>query len=271
MWFNVKADLTYDFKEPAETMLLLEAARTPDQAIHSEILTITPTVDIARLDDSATGERRAVFLANGRHRIVYEATVEVLTRNAGLKGAPAVSVRDLPTEAARYLMGSRYCPSDRFERFVDQEFGDLVGGDKVQAILDWIGAHFDYEAGISSVTTTAVDTFVDRAGVCRDFAHLTIALCRAADIPARAVSAYAWKLKPADLHAVAEVYVGGRWRLVDATCKALIDGMVRVATGQDAADIAFMTIFGKAQLVSQAFSIRRVRPPENAVAGTNSR
>ena len=271
MWFNVKADLTYDFKLPAETMLLLEAARTPDQAIHSEILAITPKVEIARLDDSATGERRAVFLAKGRHRIVYEATVEVLARDAGIRGAPAVSVRDLPAEAARYLMGSRYCQSDRFERFVEQEFGGLVGGDKVQAILDWIGAHFDYEAGISSATTTAVDTFVDRAGVCRDFAHLTIALCRAADIPARAVSVYAWKLKPADLHAVAEVYVGGRWRLVDATRKAPIDGMVRVATGQDAADIAFMTIFGKAQLASQAFSIRRVKAPENAVAETNSR
>jgi transglutaminase-like putative cysteine protease len=261
MWFNVKADLTYDFQSAAETMLLLEAARTPDQAIHSETLTITPKVEIARLDDSVTGERRAVFLAEGRHRIVYDAVVEVLGREADLKDAPAVSVRDLPTEAARYLMGSRYCPSDRFERFVDRQFGNLSGGDKVQAILDWIGANFDYEIGVSSGATTAIDTFVDRAGVCRDYAHLTIALCRAADIPARAVSVYAWKLKPADLHAVAEVYVGGRWRMVDATRMAPIDGMVRVATGQDAADIAFMTIFGKAQLAAQAFSIRRVRPP----------
>lgn len=261
MWFNVKADLTYDFAGPAETMLLLEAARTPDQAVHSESLVITPEVPIARLDDSVTGERRAVFLAEGRCRIVYDAVVEVLARDANLRGAAAVSVRDLPAETVRYLMGSRYCPSDRFERFVDRQFGGLQGGDKVQAILDWIGAHFDYEIGVSDALTTAMDTFVDRAGVCRDFAHLTIALCRAADIPARAVSAYAWKLRPADLHAVAEVYVGGRWRLVDATCKAPIDGLVRVATGRDAADIAFMTIFGKAELAAQAFSIRRVRPP----------
>ena len=261
MWFNVKADLTYDFAAPTETLLLLEAARSPDQAVHSETLTIAPEGPIARLDDSVTGERRAVFLAEGRCRIVYDAVVEVLARDANLKGAEAIAVRDLPGDTLRYLMGSRYCPSDRFERFVDRQFAGIEGGDKVQAILDWIGANVDYEIGVSDAATTAMDTFVDRAGVCRDFAHLTIALCRAADIPARAVSVYAWKLKPADLHAVAEVYVGGRWRLVDATCKAPLDGMVRVATGQDAADIAFMTIFGKATLAAQAFSIRRVRPP----------
>jgi transglutaminase-like putative cysteine protease len=92
-------------------------------------------------------------------------------------------------------------------------------------------------------------------GGCRDFSHLLIARCRAADIPARAVSAYAWRLDPPDLHAVAEVYVGDRWRLVDATGLAPIRGLVRVATGRDAADIAFMTVFGAASLVEQRFSI----------------
>ena len=182
MWFNVKADLTYDFAAPTETLLLLQAAGSPDQAVHSETLTTAPDSPIARLDDSVTGERRAVFLAEGRCRIVYDAVVEVLARDANLKGAEAISVRDLPGDTLRYLMGSRYCPSDRFERFVDRQFAGLEGGDKVQAILDWIGANVDYEIGTSDAVTTAMDTFVDRAGVCRDFAHLTIALCRAADI-----------------------------------------------------------------------------------------
>jgi transglutaminase-like putative cysteine protease len=261
MWFKIKAELTYDFPKPRETMLLLEAARSPDQAVHAEQLSISPAVDIARLDDSVTGERRAVFMASGRHDILYDATVEVLPRDGSLAGFPATAIRDLPAEAVRFLHGSRYCPSDRFERFVRRRFGDLEGGDKVQAIVDWIARNLDYEIGSSDSLTTAVDTFVDRAGVCRDFSHLAIALCRAADIPARAVSAYAWKLEPADLHAVAEVYVGGRWRLIDATCKAPIEGLVRVATGLDAADIAFMTIFGEAQLVTQSFSIKRIEPP----------
>ena len=261
MWFQVSAELTYDFQRPRETLLLLEAARSPDQAVHAERLTFTPDVPVSRLDDSVTGERRAVFLADGRHGIAYQATVEVMARDASLAGAQASAVRDLPSEALRYLNGSRYCPSDRFERFVRRRFGHAEGGDKVQAILDWMAESMSYEIGVSTAATTAVDTFVDRAGVCRDFAHLAIALCRAADIPARAVSAYAWKLKPADLHAVAEVYVGGRWRLIDPTGKAPIDGLVRVATGLDAADIAFMTIFGEAKLVSQSFAIDRIEPP----------
>ena len=217
MRLSIQADLTYSFEQPCEVLLLLEAARAPDQAIHSERLILTPAAEIARLDDSVTGERRAVFTGYGEVAIAYTAQVELLARDANLKGARATQVRDLPGEALRYLRASRYCPSDRFE------------------------------------------AFVDRAGVCRDFAHLAISLCRAADIPARAVSAYAWKLEPPDLHAVAEVYLGGRWRLIDATGRAPIDGLVRVATGLDAADIAFMTIFGKADLVSQRFAIEKAK------------
>lgn len=259
MWFRVEAALTYDFAKPRETLLLLEVARTPDQAVRAETLTFSPQTPVWRLDDSITGERRAVFLAEGRHSIAYVATVEVMARDADLKGARASPVRELPSDALRYLRASRYCPSDRFERFVRRRFGHVEGGDKVDAILAWMAENMSYEIGLSDAATTATDTFVDRAGVCRDFAHLAITLCRAADIPARAVSAYAWKLKPADLHAVAEVYVGGRWRLIDPTGKAPIDGLVRVATGLDAADIAFMTIFGEAKLVSQRFAITRIR------------
>ena len=263
MWFQVKAALTYDFPAAHETLLLIEAARGADQAVHSESLTFSPKVEVARLDDSGAGERRAVFLAEGRQTIDYVALVEVLARDATLKGVPATAVRDLPAEVIRYLHASRYCPSDRFERFVRRRFGGLEGGDKVQGILDWLTAQLTYEIGVSDSGTTAIDTFVDGVGVCRDFTHLTIAMCRAADIPARAVSAYAWKLQPPDLHAVAEVYVGGRWRLVDPTGMAPIEGLVRVATGMDAADIAFMTIFGEAELVAQSFEINRAAKPRN--------
>jgi transglutaminase-like putative cysteine protease len=258
MRFQIQAELTYDFAERCEVLLLLEAARGPDQAVHRERLAVTPAADVARLDDSLTGERRAVFTAQGRVELRYEADVEVLARDATLKGVAPVAIRDLPGEALRYLRASRYCPSDRFEGFVEREFASLSGGDKVAAIIAWIRQHLDYRVGVSDSTSTALDTFVDRAGVCRDFTHLAIAMCRAADIPARAVSAYAWKLEPPDLHAVAEVFLGGRWRLVDPTGRAPLDGLVRVATGLDAADIAFMTIFGRAQLVWQTFTIHEI-------------
>ena len=98
--------------------------------------------------------------------------------------------------------------------------------------------------GISDAATTALDTFVDRAGVCRDFTHLAITFCRASDIPARAVSAHAYKLEPPDMHAVAEVYLGGRWYIFDPSGTAIPMGFVRFGSGRDAADVAFATIFG---------------------------
>lgn len=257
MRFKIHADLTYDFATPSEVLLLVEAAHGPDQTVLEERLVVTPDVDLARPDDSITDERRAVFTATGRTRVTYDATVAVQDRDDALDGAPAMAIRDLPADALRYLRPSRYCPSDRFQRFVERQFGDLSGGDKVARMMRWIAEHLDYRAGVSDAGSTALDTFADRAGVCRDFAHLAISLCRAADIPARAVSAYAWKLDPPDLHAVAEVYLGGRWRLVDPTGKAPVSGLVRVATGLDAADIAFMSIFGTAELVSQTFAIEQ--------------
>lgn len=258
MRFQVEASLTYDFKTACEVLLLVEAAHGPDQVVHSEALTFWPNVDAVRVDDPVTFERRTVFTASGRVNALYRADVEIMVRAHDLADAPAMAIRDLPSEVLPFLRASRYSPSDRLERFAQREFGGLGGGRRVMAIMDWIAQHVDYRAGVSDAATTAVDTLVDRAGVCRDFTHLVIGLCRAADIPARAVSAYAWRLEPPDLHAIAEVYLGGRWRLIDATGRAPIDGLVRVATGRDAADIAFMTIFGQAELVEQSFSIHRL-------------
>ncbi|MDG2520435.1 transglutaminase family protein [Caulobacter segnis] len=255
MLFDVEASLTYDFAQPCEVLLMVEAAHGPDQAVRSWALTFWPNVDAVGRDDVGDYERCTVFNAHGRINALYRASVEVMKRDHDLTDAVGMPIRDLPASVLPYLRASRFCPSDRMERFVDREFGHLDGGQKVQAILDWIGANVDYRAGVSHAQTTALDSFTDRAGVCRDFTHMVIAMCRAADIPARAVSAYAWKLEPPDLHAIAEVYLGGRWRLVDATALAPIEGLVRVATGRDAADIAFMTIFGKATLIEQSFTI----------------
>lgn len=254
MTFQIEAKLAYRFAERCEVLLLCECARSADQAILSETLTITPTIDVARLDDSVTGERRAVFTAQGDVEILYTASVDLLPRG-DLGEAPVTRIRDLPGEALRYLMPSRYCPSDRFEAFVERQFARAEGSAKVRAILDWIAGHVDYRFGVSDGASTSLDTFVDRAGVCRDFTHLAISLCRAAGIPARAVSAYAFALEPPDMHAVVEVYIGGRWRMVDPTGLAPVEGLVRVATGLDAAEIAFMTIFGRAELLSQSFAI----------------
>lgn len=255
MRFSVSADLTYQFANPCEVLLLLEAANGGDQRVSRESLTLSSDAVVTRLDDEETGERRVAFLAADTVQIQYQAEIEVAERDAALTGAAAVMIDHLPPEALRHLRPSRYCPSDRFERFVNREFNHSAGGDRVEAIVAWTAEHLDYVAGVSDATTTSLDTFVDRAGVCRDFTHLTISLCRASQIPARAVSAYGWRLDPPDMHAVVEVYVGDKWRLVDPTGKVRPEDLVRVATGRDAADIAFMSIFGQAQLITQSFTI----------------
>ncbi|MDX6805903.1 transglutaminase family protein [Terrihabitans rhizophilus] len=255
----VQASLAYRFSQPAEVLLLIEAARTRSQSVSREELQIISTDGVARLDDLHTGERRAVFTAIGDVDVLYSAAVQLTRTPLHLSGVKATPIRSLPPEALNYLLPSRYCPSDRFCGFVEQQFGALAGGDKIQAMLDWLWTNIDYRRGVSDGRSTALDTFTERAGVCRDFSHLAITFCRAANIPARAVSAYAWKLDPPDMHAVAEVYVGGRWQLIDPTGRAPVEGLVRVATGRDAGDIAFMTVFGEAELIAQTFAVTELR------------
>ena len=263
MRYSVEAKLSYRFYGPREVLLLIEAARAPSQAVLNEQLVIPGVRDLVRSDDPHSGERRAVFTAEGDVEIVYTADVEVQPQTLDFTAAEACRLHDLPPETLEYLRPSRYCPSDRFERFVQETFGDLEGGAKVAAILEWVRSNLRYEP-VSDSYTTALDTFVQRAGVCRDFTHMAITLCRAADIPARAVSAYAWRLEPPDLHAVVEVYLDGGWRLADPTGKAPVEGLIRIATGRDAADIAFMSIFGEAQLLDQSFSVSLASPASAA-------
>ena len=126
------------------------------------------------------------------------------------------------------------------------------------ALVDWVGTRLTYRAGSSQGVTTALDTFASRTGVCRDYAHLLVALARAAEIPARCVSAYAPGVDPPDFHAVAELWLDGAWHLVDATGMAQPEEIARVGVGRDATDIAFMTIFGEAQLCDQQVRVERL-------------
>ncbi len=251
MRVSVQADLTYRFAEPCEVLLLLEAARGPDQAVERERLTLPGAV--TRRDDPLTGERRVVFTAHGDVDVAYDATIEVAAREASLAGGLAMPIRELPADVLPFLRGSRYCPSDEFEAFVHRKFGGSRGGDKVEAMVDWIRSHLDYRPASAPRGPRRATPSSTAPASAATSPHLAISLCRAADIPARAVSAYAWKLDPPDMHAVMEVYLDGRWRLIDPTGKAPVEGLVRVATGRDAADIAFMTIFGKAELIAQSF------------------
>ena len=256
--FKIEANLVYDLCVPADILIAIEAAQLPDQTLHDDLLTVGGSGPLVNtLGEDGVG-RRTWLSASNRLTIDYHATVEVDRDVAPLASLQLSPRTKLDGRLIPFLWPSRYCESDRFTAFVTREFGHLAGGAKVQAMADWIFNNVDYTFGSSTTATTAVDAFVSRQGVCRDFAHLMAAFARAADIPARLVSAYAWGLKSQDFHAVVEVWLEDGWHLVDATRLADPLHFIRIAVGRDATDVSFMTIFGYAELVQQSVSVSRL-------------
>ncbi|MEG9248663.1 transglutaminase family protein [Arthrobacter sp. Soc17.1.1.1] len=172
------------------------------------------------------------------------ATVEVHYR-ATVTGQADPAPRD-DVDLVRYVRPSRYCESDRILPTAYSRMPDRRGMDLVQGLRDWVEAELSYVPGSSRFTDGAVDTLLARRGVCRDYAHLLIALLRARDIPARLASVYAPGLSPMDFHAVVEAWVDGAWHLLDATGLAPRAAMLRIATGRDATDTAFVSTVGGA-------------------------
>jgi transglutaminase-like putative cysteine protease len=197
---------------------------------------------------AAPGPSRIHLLHPGPGQLIveYRATV------TGYAATPEV------TEADRlsYLRPSRYAESDRLAAVSRAEFGGITAaGDLLAAVSSWVGTRLSYVPGSSGPTDGAVQTLLSRQGVCRDYAHLVIALLRALDVPARLAAVYAPGLDPMDFHAVAEALVDGAWRVVDATLLAPRASLVRIATGRDAADTAFLSSYGGAvELVSTEIS-----------------
>ena len=144
-----------------------------------------------------------------------------------------------------FLYPSRYCQSDKLFRLAHNLFGDIPNPyEKVLTLTNWIHTNVQYISGSTDNHTSAFDTVTEQAGVCRDFAHLGIALCRALTIPARYFTGYAYQLVPADFHACFEAYIGDEWILFDATKLAPLNGLIKIATGHDAADASIANIFG---------------------------
>ncbi|MFC4242698.1 transglutaminase family protein [Gryllotalpicola reticulitermitis] len=173
-------------------------------------------------------------ISAGRARVAYSATI----------GDAVDEVEGDDADDFRYLRPSRYCESDALTPTAVAEFGGLDGAQLLSAVSSWVGVQLSYVPGSSSPTDGAVRTLLSRTGVCRDYAHLVVALLRALEVPARVVSVYAPGLRPMDFHAVAEARIDGSWRAVDATTLAPRSSLVRIATGRDAADTAFLSMRG---------------------------
>ncbi|MBJ7444142.1 MAG: transglutaminase family protein [Sphingobium sp.] len=255
----IEAILDYDFAEPTDVLLAVEAAALPDQHIVSQSHIINNAGPLTnKVGGSGVGRRTWTRTGTGRMLSTYRATVDVERPMVDLASLNKSPLPSLPEEVLPFIWPSRYCEADRFVSFVCGHFPDLEGGALVAALRDWVHDNLIYVPGSSDGATTAADTFVAQQGVCRDYAHLTAALIRSRDIPARLVSVYALGLDPPDFHAVVEVWLDGAWHIVDSTGLAPVETMVRIAVGRDATDIAFMTAFGNAMMNAQSILVSRV-------------
>ena len=258
MRLQVEARLAYHMPHTADVLLAVEGAQMTEQRLVKDLLTVSGSEPLRTVPGDDGIGRRTWACARGDFTAEYHGTFDV-ERAATSLAKLAISPRpDLPAHVIPYLWPSRFCQSDRFISFVAREFEDLEGGAKIEAMAAWIRRNIDYRLGASHGTTSAVDSFLAREGVCRDFSHVMAAFARAAGIPARLVSAYAWKLDPPDFHAVVDVWLDNDWHLIDASGLAPIEGLVRIAVGRDATDISFMTIFGYAEMVSQEVCVTRL-------------
>jgi transglutaminase-like putative cysteine protease len=249
MLFHVSCELEYTARFPSTLILNVHAQRNASQTILDEKFVVEPQVKVTEFtpDDS---RNRFVRLNTGRHKtlsITYSASVECDFQVYSAGAVEATPVAELSGSTIPYLFPSRYCQSDRLNRLAWDLFGKIENPhEKVVAISDWIHANVEYLRGSTDSITSAYDTVTQRTGVCRDFSHLGIALCRALNIPARYFSGYAYQLEPPDFHACFECFIGGSWVVFDATRLAHLNGLVRIGTGRDAAEAAVASIFGSA-------------------------
>lgn len=232
---TVTARMVLESDGPADLMLCLAVAggayRVDDQLV---VEAAGRTLDLARLDIRHGTHVHRTHAGAGRLLVHYQAVV------TGRDAAPPIVASDL----VEYLRPSRYAEADKLVAVAMDQFGGLTGLVLLDAVVDWVRTRVAYVPGSSGPTDGAVDSLLTRRGVCRDFAHLVAGLLRAMAMPARIVSVYAPGLSPMDFHAVVEAYVNDAWHVVDATGLAPRATLLRIATGRDAADTAFLSSYG---------------------------
>lgn len=234
---TVTADIDLDVIETGQVVFQVAVAKSPGLditetfylTVDSEPVTATEVIGV-------TGSRfHIVEPPKGKLLLSYRATV------TGQADTPPV----IDYELVEYLRPSRYAESDKLATIAQAEFGHLTAPDELLAgVAAWVGNHLSYVSGSSDPIDGSVDTYLLGQGVCRDYAHLVVAFLRARNVPARLVAVYAPGLSPMDFHAVAEAFVDGEWRVVDGTLLAPRSTLLRIATGRDAADTAFLENFG---------------------------
>ncbi|MEJ6981048.1 transglutaminase family protein [Pedobacter sp. P351] len=247
MRFKVASKMEYHVFSDCTLILNIHALRSPHQTVLEEKFSTAPYNKAVELV-SGHGESRffRIEIPQPCDLVInYSAVVNTSYEFIDYELLTDVPISQLEPYILPYLNPSRYCQSDKLYRLANNKFGDISNAyEKVLALTEWIHRNVEYLSGSTNSQTSAYDTVTEQAGVCRDFAHLGIALCRALTIPARYFTGYSYQLDPPDFHACFEAFLGGKWIIFDATRIAPLNGLVKIATGRDAADTAIASIFG---------------------------
>jgi len=268
MKFQVNCHIEYAITSPATLLFNIRPRMTSSQRVLEERLVFTPehSTELIVTEPDYNRFDRIVVQGIETLSVDYQATVEVEHQRLNPELLRKTAPHKLDHKQLPYLLASRYCQSDRLGRFAWKKFGHITGVyEQVLTITEWIHDNVEYLPGTTTSATSAYDTPTECAGVCRDFAHLGIALCRALTIPARYFTGYAWNLNPPDFHACFEAYIGDRWVLFDPTRLASPNGLVNIGSGRDAADVAVCTIFGMARTITQSVDCQVLDPQFQAM------
>lgn len=261
-------ELNYEIAGSSSDFIFnIHAAQTAHQTVVNEQLYLSQPVTPVIYTDPTYGTRyfRLKALA-GPLTIRYNATVDISHYFEPPENLLEMPVAELPSAVLHYIYPSRYCQSDRMGKLATWEFGHFQPGyPQVHAIQDWVRQRTALLPGSSDSHTSATDTLIDQAGVCRDFAHLMIALCRAMSIPTRFAAGITYganqKSQPPDFHAYVEVFLSNRWYIFDPSGLSIPMGLIRIGTGRDAADASFATVFGAVATFAPLINITAIDDP----------
>jgi transglutaminase-like putative cysteine protease len=275
MQIRVGFEMVYDCPQPTPMILNLNVhfTRVSDLVGHDDLV-FDPPVPMTAYRDSFGNWCSRIVAPKGRMRI----TADALVNDSGAPdtitaGAQQHAVPDLPEEALLFLLGSRYCETDRLSETAWNLFGQApTGWGRVQAICDYVHRHITFGYEHARMTRSALEAFHDRTGVCRDYAHLAVAFCRCMNIPARYCTGYLGDIGmpppygPMDFAAWFEVFLGGHWHTFDARNNIPRIGRVLIARGRDASDVAISSSFGPSVLASFKVRTDEVLPQTTSIA-----
>ena|SRR5688572_2537437 len=259
---KLKARTHITLKSPVRAAFtaILRPQSGDGQWIVSESYDVRPLIAPSEYVDVFGNLVQRFVMPEGQLDLNVEAIVDTPDTIATAPDAPYTPPAELPHGVLQFLVPSRYCPSDMLTEQAREIAGKARPGyAQAEAVRAWIEHNIRYERGTSDESTSGLDTFQARVGVCRDFAHVGITLCRSLLIPARMVVGYLHKLAPPmDAHAWFEAFVGGRWYTFDATQKEPCGGRIVIAYGRDAADVAITTPFGPIEVAGMNVEVTRV-------------